>query len=63
MVLGRVKIFDNAVNDNKLEVTAGNTIQLKAGEKFTVLDEDGFTLLEADNDTKEIKIKGNLGKV
>ena len=63
MVLGRVKIFDNAVDDNKLEVAAAKVIQLKAGEKFEVKDADGFTLLSADNDTRKVAIKGKLGKV
>ena len=63
MVLGKVKIFDNAIDDDKLDTVAARTIQLAAGQKFEVLDEDGFTLLSADNDTKVVRVKGNLQKV
>ena len=63
MVFGKVKIFDNAVDENKLDTTAAKVIQLKAGEKFEVKDTDGFTLLRVDNDTKKVAIKGNLDKI
>lgn len=63
MGIGTVKIMNAAVTKDKLETTAAKTIQLAAGEKFIVKDADGFTLIEADNDTKKIKIKGNIEKV
>ena len=63
MVLGRVKIFDNAVDESKLDTTAAKVVQLAAGEKFEVKDEHGFTLLEVDNDSKKVNIKGNIGRV
>ena len=63
MVFGKVKIFDNAVDENKLDTTAARVIQLKAGEKFEVKDADGFTLLSADNDTSKVAVKGNIIRV
>ena len=62
-MIPRVKILNNSINDEKLDVTAGNSVQLKAGEKFEVKDSDGFTLLSVDNDTKKVKAKGNIERV
>ena len=63
MVLGEVKIFKNAINSEKLSADAAKIVQLGSGEKFEVKDEDGFTLISADNDTKIISIKGNIKRV
>ena len=63
MVIAKVKLLNNSVDDSKLDTTAARRIQLRAGEKFEVVDSDGFTLLSADNDTKKVAIKGNLVKV
>ena len=63
MVLGEVKIFKNAINSEKLSSDAAKVIQLAAGEKFEVKDADGFTLLEAINDTRRVNVQGTVGKV
>ena len=62
-VIGRVKIFDGAVDDNKLDVTAANTVRLKAGGKYTIEDNDGVPLLVVENDTKKVKVLGGVQRI
>ena len=63
MVLGRVKIFDDAVDENKLDVTAATTVQLKAGGKYTIKDNEGVPLLVVENDTKKVKVLGGVQRI
>ena len=63
MVLGNVKIFDNAVDDNKLDVTAATTVRLKKGGKYTIQDNDGVPILVVDNDTKQVKMLKGVQRI
>ncbi len=63
MVVPRVKIFNGSIDENKLDVTAANTVQLKAGGKYTIKDNDGVPLLVVENDTKKVKVLGEVQRI
>ena len=62
-MITRVKLFEDAVDAEKITSDAILTVQLKAGEKYEVKDEDKVPLLQVDNDTKKVKVRGNIDKI
>ena len=63
MTIGGVKILDKSISENKVQNTAVTTIRLAKGQKFKIEDNVGFSLLEVENDTKRVKIRGHIVKV
>ena len=62
MVVTSARLMDKSVDSNKVTDDAVKTIRLKVGQRFQVLDSDGFTLLNVINDSKKTNIRGTIGK-
>ena len=59
-MITNVKLFKNAVDVKQITSGAVLTVQLASGETFQVKDDGKFPLLQVDNDTKEVRIRGNI---
>ena len=62
MITG-ARMMDNSVTSSKLSNSAVKRIELAKGELFEVVDSDGFTLLEGNEATKKVSVRGTVGKV
>ena len=62
MVVTSARLMDNSVNSDKVTDEAVKTIRLKVGQRFQIIDHEGFTLVNVINDTGETNIRGTIGK-